>query len=72
MLEAMRFVLLCMLEVPDVMLCVQLFAGGVGVLEMLEAMHCELRCMPEASEVMRCVLFVCWRSWRVGSVCWRC
>ena len=46
-------------------LCTALFAGGVGGDALWR------RCMLEVLEApeMRCVLSVCWRLWRVDSVC---
>jgi len=63
--EVMRRVLLCMLEV-------------LAVSEVPEMMRCVLLCMLEVFEAlevmeeMRCVPLCIWRPWKVGSVCWTC
>ncbi len=63
---------LCLLEVPEMMRCVQLCLPEESeVLAVPEVMRCVLLCILEVLELMRCVLSVCWRSWRVGFVCWR-
>jgi hypothetical protein len=85
-LDVMRCVLLCMLEVVEGdALCAALYAEGRGValcfLEALEAIICVLLCVLEGVE---CELFlletleacfvycsVCWRPWRLSSGCWR-
>jgi len=73
--EVMRRVLLCMLEVGICLLEV------LAVSEVPEVMRCVLLCMLEvfealeAMEEMRCVPLCIWRLWRVGSgylMCWTC
>ena len=69
-LDVMRCMLLCMPEVPEVMRCVlrctlEAREGGLYSLEVLEVLG-----VLEYSRRCAVLCPVCWRPWRVSSVCY--